>query len=245
MVSLTCLSEKHEFKIFIFLLEETEMAQSNSLFVWKTSNCSRGRSSLGIYMNQVINLNSLGFTWKRIANLLGVFPEVFLCDIDFRAFCDVAFNPHIYSIVHFVLVHATKLVLFVSVAEVNDSQASNPKKLSAFASPPSTPYILGNSLPNSCETDTYWFSCISLFVMFTKSINHCTPLGHSHYWSFKSNALATGCLYCLIELTASRALMCRVIKEIKIEHVKTTSDEVSPRYKFSGNIFRFDENTIP
>ena len=78
MVSLTCLSEKHEFKIFIFLSEETEMAQSKSLFVWKTLNYSRGRSSLGIYMNQVINLNSLGFTWKRIANLLGVFPEVFL-----------------------------------------------------------------------------------------------------------------------------------------------------------------------
>ena len=92
-----------------------------------------------------------------------------------RFLCDI------YSISHFVLVRAAKLVLFVSVDEVNDSQASNPTKLSAFTSPPSTSYILGNSFPNSCETDTYWFSCISLFVMFTKSINHCTPLGHSLY----------------------------------------------------------------
>ena len=45
-------------------------------------------------MNQVANLKSLGFTRERIANLLGVFPEVVLCDIDFRGFFDVAFDPH-------------------------------------------------------------------------------------------------------------------------------------------------------
>ena len=45
-------------------------------------------------MNQVTNLKSLGFTRERIANLLGVFPEVVLCDIDFRGFFDVAFDPH-------------------------------------------------------------------------------------------------------------------------------------------------------
>ena len=50
-------------------------------------------------MNQVTNLPSLGFTQERIANLLGVFPEVVLCDIDFSGFFDVAFDPHIFSIV--------------------------------------------------------------------------------------------------------------------------------------------------
>ena len=74
------------------------MAQNNSLFVWKTSTYSRGRSKLRNTMNQVTNLNSC-FTWKRIANVLGVFSEVVLCDIDFRTFFDVAFDPHISSIV--------------------------------------------------------------------------------------------------------------------------------------------------
>ena len=40
MFSLTYLPQNHEFKVFIFLLGETEMAQNNSLFVWKTSNYS-------------------------------------------------------------------------------------------------------------------------------------------------------------------------------------------------------------
>ena len=93
MFSLTHLPQKHEFRVFIFPLEETEMAQNNSLFVWKTSNSSRGRSNLRNDMNQVTNLESLGFTRERIANLLTVSPEVILCDIDFRGFFDVAFDP--------------------------------------------------------------------------------------------------------------------------------------------------------
>ena len=78
----------------MFLLDETEMAKNNSPFVWKISNYSRGRSNLRNDMNQVTNLPSLGFTQERIANLLWVFPEVVLCDIDFRGFFDVAFDPH-------------------------------------------------------------------------------------------------------------------------------------------------------
>ena len=74
-------------------------------------------------MNQVTNLKSLGFTRERIANLLGVFPEVVLCDIDFSGFFDVAFDPHISSIVRFVVDRVAKLVLFVSVAEADDSPA--------------------------------------------------------------------------------------------------------------------------
>ena len=36
MVSLTYLAQKCEFKVFIFLLDVTEIAQNNTLFVWKT-----------------------------------------------------------------------------------------------------------------------------------------------------------------------------------------------------------------
>ena len=81
MFSLTYLSQKHECKVFIFLLDETEMAQNNSLFVWKTSNYSSGRN-LRNDMKQVTNLKSLGFARERIAKLLEVFPEVVLRDID-------------------------------------------------------------------------------------------------------------------------------------------------------------------
>ena len=66
------------------------MAQNNSLLIWKTSSYSRGRSNLRNDMNQVTNLKSLGFTRERIANLLGVFYEVALCDIDFSGFSDAA-----------------------------------------------------------------------------------------------------------------------------------------------------------
>ena len=123
-------------------------------------------------MKQVTNLESLGFTWERIAKLLGVFPEVVLCDIDFSRFFDVAFNPHISSIVHFVVDRVAKLVLFLSVAETDDSPA--PTLRSSLPSPllPLS-LILGNSLPNSCVTDGYWFSSINHFAIFTKSISEC------------------------------------------------------------------------
>ena len=110
MFSLTYLPQKHEFKVFIFLLDETEMAQNNSLFVWKTSNYSRGRSKLRNYINQETNLKSLGFTRERIANLMGVFPEVVLCGIGISGFFDVAFDSHISSIVRFVVDRVAKLV---------------------------------------------------------------------------------------------------------------------------------------
>ena len=84
-------------------------------------------------MNQVTNLKSLGFTWKRIASLLGVFPEVVLCDIDVRGFFDVAFDPHISSIVRFMVDRVAKLVLFVSVAEADDLQAPTLKSSSLLS----------------------------------------------------------------------------------------------------------------
>ena len=143
------------------------MAQKNSLFVWKTSNYSLGRSNLRNDVNQVTNLKSLGFTRERIANLLGVFPEVVLCDIDFRGFFDVAFDPHIFSIVRFVVNRVAKLVLFVSVTETDDSPAPALSSLLSSLLPP--PFILGNSLPNSCVRDGGWFSSSSHFAMFTKS----------------------------------------------------------------------------
>ena len=159
MVSLTYLPQKYEFKVFIFLFDETEMAQNNLLFVWKISNYSRGRSNLRNDMNQVTNLKSLGFTRERTVNLLGVFPKFVLCDADFCGFFDVAFNPHISSIVRFVVDRVAKLVSFVSVAEADDSaptlkSSQSPKNPNCFHL--SSLYLLywGTVfLPNSCVTD--------------------------------------------------------------------------------------------
>ena len=96
-------------------------------------------------IKQVTNLKSLGFTRERIAKLLGVFPEVVLCDIDFSGFFDVAFDPHISSIVRFVVDRVAKLVLFVSDAEADDSPA--PTLRSSLLSPLlPLPLISGNSL---------------------------------------------------------------------------------------------------
>ena len=75
-------------------------------------------------MNQLTNLKSLGFsTRERIAKLQGIFREIVLCDIDSSGFFDVAFDPDISPIVRFVVDHVAKLVLFVSVAEADDSPA--------------------------------------------------------------------------------------------------------------------------
>ena len=123
-------------------------------------------------VNQGANLKSLGFTWKRIANLLGFFPEVVLCNIDFHGYFDVAFDPHISSIIGFVVDCVAKVVLFVSAAEADDSPALTlGSSLLSPLLPPSL--VLEYSLPNSCLTDSCWFSSISPFAMFTKSINDC------------------------------------------------------------------------
>ena len=105
-------------------------------------------------MNQVTNLKSLSFTWKRIASSLRVFAEVALCEIDFRGFFYVAFDRRISSIVRFMVDHVAKLVLFavVSVAEADDLPA--PTLRSSLLSPLlPPPLVLGNSLPNTCVTD--------------------------------------------------------------------------------------------
>ena len=124
-------------------------------------------------MNQVTNLKSLRFALVRIANLLGVFPKVVLCDIDFSGFIDVAFDPHISSIVRFAVDRVAKLVLFVSVAEADDSPAPTLRS-SLLSRLLPLPLILGNSLPNFCVTDGCWFSYIRHFAMFTKSVSDRT-----------------------------------------------------------------------
>ena len=114
-----------------------------------------------------------GFYNERIANFLGVFLEAVLYDTDFRCFFDVTFDLNIFSFVRFVVDRVVKLVLFVSVAEADDSPASTLRSslLSPLFPPP---LILGNNLPNFYVADGCWFSLITYFPMFTKSINGCT-----------------------------------------------------------------------
>ena len=113
-----------------------------------------------------------GFYTGKNSKFNGSFPEVVLWDIGISGFFDVAFDSHISSIVRFVVDRVIKLVSFVSVAEGDNSPASNLRPSPLL--PP--PLVLGNSLPNSCVTDVYCFSSIITFAMFTKSINDCTVL---------------------------------------------------------------------
>ena len=70
---------------------------------------------------------------RRIANLLGVFPEIVLCDIYFSGFFDDAFDLHISSIVHFLVDCVAKLVLFISVTEADDSPAPTLRRSSLIS----------------------------------------------------------------------------------------------------------------
>ena len=112
---------------------------------------------------------------EKNSKFTGGFPEVVLSDIHFHGFIDIAFDPHISSIIHFVVYRVAKLELFVSVSEADDLPASTVRN--SLLSPPLHPLlVLGNSLPNSYVTDGCWFSFISPFAMFTKSMNDCTIL---------------------------------------------------------------------
>ena len=67
-------------------------------------------------------------------------------------FFDIAFDLHIFSIVHLVVDHFAKLVFFVAVAEADDS--ATPTLRSFLLSPlPPPPLAMGSRLPSSCITD--------------------------------------------------------------------------------------------
>ena len=106
------------------------------------------------------------------------------------------------STVRFVVDRVAKLVLFVSVAEADDSTPPT-IRISLLFPLLLPPLVLRSSLPNSCGTDGCWFSSISLFVMITKSKQlHYLFWGILTIYDSRSNALATGWFYCLSELTA-------------------------------------------
>ena len=79
-------------------------------------------------------------------------------------------SPYFFNL-RFVIERVAKLVLFVSVAEADDSPA--PTLRSYLLSPLLSLLVtLGNSLPNSCVIDGCWFSSISHFAMFTNKQLH-------------------------------------------------------------------------
>ena len=86
------------------------MAQINSdfVFVRKTSSDSRGRPSLRIDMEQVTNLKSFGFTWKK-QQIYWESPQVF--------------DAHISTIVRFAVNGVAELIFVSVVVEAEDSSA--------------------------------------------------------------------------------------------------------------------------
>ena len=135
MVSLTYLPQKQEFKAFIFLLDETEMAQNNSLFVWKTSNYSRG-TWLEKWHKPSNKSEITGFYTGKNSKFTGSFSWGCFMRHRLQWF---SFYPHMYSIVRFAVDLVTNLVLFVFVAEADDSSAQ-PYEAHCFHL--SSPYLL-------------------------------------------------------------------------------------------------------
>ena len=140
MVSLTYLSQKYEFKVFIFLSDKTEMAQSNSLFIWKTSNYSCGRSNLRNDPIQVTNLKSLGFTRERIANLLGGFSWCCFMRHRLQWFLWCCFlSPYFFNRLFCGRLCCKTTIICISCWSRWFTN-TNPKRLTAFTSPPCTCY---------------------------------------------------------------------------------------------------------
>ena len=103
-----------------------------TVFVGKTSSDSCGRSGLRIYMKQVTNLKSLGFTWKK-QQIYWESPQVY--------------DANISAMVLFVVDGVAKLT-FVSVfVEAEDSPAS------ALSTPLPPSLVLGNSTIDSIRQD--------------------------------------------------------------------------------------------
>ena len=145
------------------------MAQNNSVFVFvqKISNDSPGRPNSRININHVVNLKSLCFTWKKIANFHGVSTSFWSPYFWNRAFCGI---------------RCCKTSTCINCCRSRWFSCTSPMKLSAFTCP-LPPLVLGNNISNYCETDGCWFSFISPFAMFTKSINDFIifGVGYSHY----------------------------------------------------------------
>ena len=79
------------------------------------------------------------FYMRKNSKFTGSFSWGCLCNIDFCGFSDIAFDPHISSIIHFVVDHLAKLVLLVCCWS-RWFTSTNPKNLTAFTSAPTTSY---------------------------------------------------------------------------------------------------------
>ena len=174
------------------------MLPNNSVFVWKTSSCNRGRANLRNYMNQVKNLKSLGFTCQTIANLLDVFHEVVLCDIDFCGFVDVVLIPiFLQSSILWQTVLQNQYYLYLLLKQMIHQH--QPKKFTAFTSPLSTS-CTGKESSQFLRFFIHQPFCHVCQVY--KLLAALSYLRHSHCSYFKINAQANGCHYGFRELAA-------------------------------------------
>ena len=142
------------------------MAQNNSVFVCKTSNCSRGRSNLRNNINQVKNLKSLRFTWilrllyatqTSVVSLMLLLIPIFLQS----------------SVLWYTVLQNQYNLNHLLKQMIHQHQP-----LEALCFHLSSLHLLywGTVFPNSSVTDGCWFRSISSFAMFTKSTNDGTIL---------------------------------------------------------------------
>ena len=139
MFSLAYLPQKHKFKVFIFLLDETEMAQNNSLFVWKISNYSWGRSNLRNDLNQVTS-RITGFYMGKNSKFTGSFSRGCFMWHRLQWFLWCCFwSPYFFNR-PFCGRPCCKTSIICISCWSRWFTSTNPKKLTAFIFPPSTSY---------------------------------------------------------------------------------------------------------
>ena len=115
--------------------------------------------------------NHCGFYMEKIANLLRVstsFLSPYFCNRSFcgTRCCETSICRDLYQL---------KLVCETSISCLEADGSPAPTLWSSLLSPPfPPPLVLGNSLSNSCSTDSCWFSSIITFAMFAISINDFT-----------------------------------------------------------------------
>ena len=151
------------------------MAQNNPtfVFVWKTLNDSSGRPNLRIVINQVTNLKSLGFTWRKLVNLLKVstsFWSPYFCNRPFcgRRCCKTSVCNNYGRSGWFACINSMKLSAFIFPSYASYASCAS-----------YTIYlVLESSLSFSCWRDGCWFS----FISFYYHVHQIYKWLHDFFW---------------------------------------------------------------
>ena len=139
MVSLACLPQKHEFKVLIFLLDETEMAQNNSLIVWKLQT-TVAEDKLEKWHEPSNKSEITGFYMEKNSKFTGSFSWSFFMRHRLPWFLSGCFWSPCFFNSPFRGIPCCKTSIICISCWSRWFTSTNSNKLTVFTSPPSTSY---------------------------------------------------------------------------------------------------------